>query len=164
MTRPIKYGILIVALICLILAGCRRSEPYGSLDLNFQNATSANIRVVKYKSPVNSEISLFSLEPQGSASEIADTYGGEPSYQGEIVQYFISDSIIVYFNDSLKVVHLIKNSTQYPEADDAYLGAEESGNIANVVNYNTEYIDRDAYRATYTFTQQDLDYAIAINE
>lgn len=159
--RIIGFSIFI---IFLTLAGCKRSEPNGNFRLIFQNETSASIRVVQYKSLVDVEIFLFELEPQASEIEDIQTYGGVPEYQHEITSYFASDSIVVFYNDTLRVVHLIKDSSKYPDANEMYIGFEEAGNISNVEYYNLQRDSEDAYRGTYTFTQEDLDYAIAINE
>lgn len=162
LSAAMKLNSLFIFLILISLLGCRRSEPFGALQLSYINSTSASIRVVKHYNDM--EVLLFEVDPHGLYDYTIETYGGVPAYQGEINQFFVSDSIAVIFNDTLKVIHLVKNSSQFPGANEGYLGTEEMGNIINVDNYYTEYINRDSYRATYTFAQEDLSYAVAINE
>jgi|SRR5690554_3665894 len=152
----------------VLLFGCK-PEPSGTLEVEFYNSSSASISILK--SGIGDTLeTYFTLLSANDVFTISESQMGEgvSSLFGGIIP---ADSLIVVFNDSLKMVHIrfvegSGGSSQF-EGRNEIIWRNQPRSLMNLDSYTQE--DRGDNRnehiiARYYFTEEDLEYAIGIYE
>jgi len=86
-----------------------------------------------------------------------------------VFQYALTaDSLVVVFNDSLRIVHLVQvegsfSSSQFDDRADIFW-LDNPRNLKNLNSYILDHINEESVRARYEFTESDLEHAISIYE
>ena len=149
--------IVLFIVIIPILVSCK-PEPEATLTLEFSNASSADISVQR-RGVGDSVETYFSLNSEQDVFSVsASQTGGSVSslFRGMIIP---ADSVIVVFNDSLKIVHIrfvegSGGSSQYEGRTDI-IWRNQPRIVLNLDSYAQEDRgdDRNEYViARYTFT------------
>ena len=76
------------------------------------------------------------------------------------------DSVLVIFNDSLKLVHLTLRTNSAQDSigiRENVILFDDPRNIYNINSYATERVTESRWKAKYTVMQEDFEYAIEVN-
>src|SRR5690554_1145406 len=151
----------------ILLFGCK-PEPAAHLVIDIYNTSSANILV--QRNMLSHSDTFFILVPiDGFFSVSHSAMGGAvPSLFGSTMR---ADSLIVVFNDSLKIVHLPRMEGTWGaigfEGRSDIIWRNQPRSLMNLDSYTQE--DRGDGRnehiiARYYFTDEDLQHAISVYE
>ena len=158
--------IIIVGLVA-ILCSCK-PEPTSSLLVEVSNTSSSNI--FAQRNILSHADTLFVLIPNhGIFSTSYSDIGGD--FSSIFDGIMLSDSLIVLFNDSLKIVHIplvegTFGSSQF-EGRPEIIWRNHPRSLMNLESYTLEERGNDRNEnviARYTFTEEDLEYAISVYE
>lgn len=169
-----------LVLFCVVIATCSscgldRNTISSALYLQYTNQASRNISVVIF--PISNYygydtlwFSLASGENFTSESYRSDDVEKSPgvfdTFVPEMYGIFqFVDSAGVVFSDSLLVTHysrVIPYDSLSSPSDPIYY--QQPRNIFNFENYSIEKINESDFKATYIFTESDLNYADSIHE
>lgn len=158
---------IFVIIFAVFLIGCK-PEPDALLKLEIYNTSSANILV--QRNILGHSDTLFILVPiEGFFSASNSAMGGDvPSLFGGTMR---ADSLIVVFNDSLKIIHLPRMEGTWGaigfEGRSDIIWHNQPRSLMNLDSYTQE--DRGDGRnehiiARYYFTDEDLEHAISVYE
>lgn len=169
-----KYFIYI--LVVVLLNACATDSKLNSSDLflRFDNQTTRTVSVSVF--PIDRGYShdtiWFSissgqsfLSEQFVSDEFLKNSDSFKTFNPEIYPVFILDSAQVIFSDSLLVTHysrVIPYDSLSSPSDPIYY--QQPRNIFNFENYSIEKINETDFKATYIFTESDLNYADSIHE
>ena len=159
--------IVLLIVVLAILVSCK-PEPETTLTLEFSNASSANIIVKKYIGQDSLTLMNLSSDHQWVSPTFSDMGGDVPS----LFQYsFTADSLVVVFSDSLKIIHIPYNegsqSTAQFDGKPEIIWRNQPRSLRNLDSYTLEDRGDDRNQkviARYTFTEEDLEYAISVYE
>ena len=158
---------IFVIIFAVFLFGCK-PESDALLELEIYNTSSANILV--QRNILSQSDTLFILVPiEGFFSVSRSAMGGDvPSLFGGTMR---ADSLIVVFNDSLKIIHLPRMEGTWGaigfEGRSDIIWRNQPRSLMNLDSYTQE--DRGDGRnehiiARYYFTDEDLEHAISVYE
>lgn len=160
----LTIGLLLVS----IISGCVEKEIF--LNTNFRNSTNKTIQVYIY--PTSSsfpETNWYTLAPSEMIKVLdTSTRGSSPSNKlpNSLFPSFLStDSSVVVFSDTLRVTHYTgRYSNDQDTIRENVIAFDDSRNMFNEENFTVEKTGENTFEATYSFTEDDVEYAISINE
>ncbi len=159
----------IVGLFCAItISGCIEKET--DVSIIYANATSRNIQVFTYPGDpffLSSDTSWFILAPFEEITALTISDRGESStFPNNIFPFFDgADSSVVVFSDTMHVTHFtVFFSRDQDTIREDVISYEDSRNIFNQAYFTIEKTGENSFKATYSFTEDDVGYAISINE
>jgi hypothetical protein len=100
-------------------------------------------------------------------NSVRDNFDGEYNSVPTEVVPLLGDSVAVVFNDTLRVIHrFISKNQEIPELKDRsnIIWYGEARNIYDANSYSSEKVSNGVFHLTYTFTEEDLEYSIKVNE
>ncbi len=155
--RPLYF------LFISLLIGC---DPEKETDLHtiFSNQTSVVVSMQDYYDNNPGSLNYVFL-PGNEEVYATHSRGGTDSFPRQLF-WVQSDSIVVIFSDSLRIVHLSRElslDTIFQSRAEIVL-YESSRNLNNLSSYAQQQINEGFYEARYTFNEEDLNYAISIYE
>ena len=167
--------LLIFLLSTLLLISCNDNNlTSSSLYLQFSNQATRTISVSVFPSDLrySADTVWFIIEPgqiftsqNFRSDEFLKQSDSFSSFNPEIYPIFNLDSAQVIFSDSLLVTHYSRvipyDSLSSPSAPIYY---HQPRNIFNFDNYSVEKINESGFKATYIFTENDVNYADSIHE
>jgi hypothetical protein len=160
MKKTLRYFLLfIVATSC----GPEEGETVMSYEFSSEISTQ-KVEILGYEDGNNSVYysdSAASLSLKDFADRLYDSW---PTENATIS--LPRDSILIIFNDSLKLVHLTlrdNDETDSLSMRGNILLFDDPRNIYKIESYDTERARDDRWTAHYTVTQSDLEYAIEVN-
>jgi len=163
-----KIWTLTHGLLCLVfISGCIEKET--ELTLYYANATNRTIQVFTYpgdpfsSSSDSSWFNLSSFEKIGlQTTSVRGEYSSLPN--GIFPSFSKVDSCVVVFSDTLQVTHFTRSySLDQDTIREDVIAYGDSRNMLNQEYFNIESTG-EHFKATYTFTEEDIEYAISINE
>lgn len=79
--------------------------------------------------------------------------------------YLTIDSCVVVFSDTLRVTHFTRfYSLDQDTIREDVIAYDDERNIFNQAYFNIEKTGENSFKATYHFTEEDVAYAVSINE
>lgn len=162
------YRITLALLCATSISGCIEKET--TLSLYYENITDRHIQVFTFPGDpfsVSSDTSWFDLTPFEEIRVRSFSNRGESStLQSDIFPNFsMTDSCVVVFSDTLKVTHFTRSfSLDQDSIREDVIGYDDGRNMFNQAIFSIERTGDNLFKATYTFTTEDVDYAISINE
>lgn len=156
-----------VHFICTFLfAGCIERES--EISLHYQNNTKRTVDVFTFPGdPFSSspDTNWFKLYPSDEIRVLTTSVRGSAAPENIFPSFASTDSCVVIYSDSLIVTHFTRfYSLDQDTIRQDVITYDDDRNIVNPAFFNIEQISDDNYKATYTFTEEDVDYAISINE
>ncbi len=167
-------------LFCVVIATCSscgldRNTISSALYIQYTNQTSRKISAVIF--PISNyygyDTLWFTLAPGENftsesyrSDDVEKSPGVFDTFNPEVYGTFQAvDSAQVIFSDSLLVIHYSRripyDSLTSPTAPIYY---QQPRNIFNFDNYSVEKINESDFKATFIFTESDVNYADSIHE
>jgi hypothetical protein len=150
----------------LLIASCQ-PEDETRVIFRFMNETMvSDVEITSYFNGM--ERIYFSNSQVADPIETLDydgIYESFPVYRANV--FLLSDSAVVVFNDTLRVIHrIIDRNQEISELSDRenIIWFDDDRNIYNLNSYDIDRLQEDEWRADYRITQEDLEYAIEVNE
>ena len=157
--------ILIYSIVLNILTSCGPEEGETIMTSEFSSVIAAhNVQIIGYAGSNTSILysdSLGSTTLKVGADGLYDTW---PS--GDTNISVPRDSVLIIFNDTLKLVHLTLQTNAAPDSiliRDNIILFDDPRNIYNINSYATERVTESRWTARYTVVQEDLEYALEVN-
>jgi hypothetical protein len=147
---------LIFISFCLFLLSCQK-EKVGNTNSVIRNSTNFVIKLLPYKNGILDNSNLKELPPNTDLVVYTANVRGktlEPCF-GTLLQPY--DSILVTFNDSIKIPH-IKFNLPYSGTHKILFNSNRSISNQNNWTQNIESEDKYSIRGRFTFTFVYQDY------
>lgn len=151
--------------LLIVSSGCTEEET--SLNMNYRNSTNRTIRVFLYPGTTSlPDTNWFNLEPSEQITvESTGTDGSQASLKDVFPLFIPKDSAVVLISDSIKMTHFTPSYSQDQDGfRETVIAYNDNRNIFNQAYFNIQQPMESVYEVTYTFTEEDVDYAISINE
>ena len=161
-----RNGVITITCLLAILGSCK-PEPETLLNTRIVNMTSVLVEIDDqkcYSSPLSSDKIL--LNPGEECNETNYHRGGTNNFPVRLFTFFV-DTFVVCFADTLRIVHvgpwLSLDSTLFQGREEIIL-YDDPRNLYNLDSYEKGRLKDYSYEAKYTFTEEDLEYAISVYE
>lgn len=156
-----RKGIYFLFMI-VVLTSCIK-EKYTTIQSFLINNTIYTIKILPYKSGAVDVGDTIKILPNQS---FKFGYNHSRGLTGQGIMYsdyWDSDSMLVFFNDSFKVVHYFGETPTNPPAK--YLPKTSNRNLFNYLSFGYEQEDKSKYSRinTYTYRFEESDYEFAKN-
>lgn len=156
-----------VHFICTFLfAGCIERES--EISLHYQNNTKRTVDVFTFPGdPFSSspDTNWFKLYPSDEIRVLTTSVRGSAAPENIFPSFASTDSCVVIYSDSLIVTHFTRfYSLDRDTISEDVIAFDDSRNIFNQDHFDIEKIGDNQFKATYHFSEEDVDYAISINE
>lgn len=157
--------ILIYSIVLNILTSCGSEEGETIMTSEFSSVIAAhNVQIIGY---AGSNTSILYSDSLGSTTHKVGADGLYDTWPtGETNISVPRDSVLIIFNDTLKLVHLTLRTNDEPDSlmmRENILYFDDPRNIYNINSYYTERVSESSWMAKYKVVQSDLDYAIEVN-
>lgn len=152
----------------IAISSCVEKET--ELSVYYVNTTDRNIQLFTFPGEpfsVSSDTSWFNISPfENHRVHTTSIRGESSSLPSNMFPFFTpTDSCVVVFSDTLRVPHFtIRYSRNQDTVREDVIAFDDSRNIFNQDYFDIEKIGDNQFKATYHFTEEDVDYAISINE
>ena len=153
--------IIIIVGLSIFIGSCK-PEDETHLIIRYINDTTVPIKFDNYFD----DQTMVNIFPGEEHSSTSNHRCGSNSFPLRLF-YFPDDSIIVDFADTLRIVHLSRwfsNDSAFYQGRGEIVLYNDSRSIYNLDSYIKSNPTDNGYEARYTFTQEDLEYAISVYE
>lgn len=151
-----------LALLCLCCV-----DENTTLTLRVENQLQQDLKLVFYTPPEIADSSIINLTANGKYENGRNDKGASENYPlalHRIPPFPIADSVKISFNDSVWVMHVMRESGMTDTLQHAIIYFSENRNIFNTDSYIKGKVSDNNFIGRYIIGQEDLDYAILLNE
>lgn len=151
-----------LALLCLSCV-----DENTTLTLRVENQLQQDLKLVFYTSPEIADSSIINLSANGNYENARNDKGASENYPltlHKVPPFPIADSVKICFNDSVCVMHVMRESGMTDTLQYAIIYFSDNRNIFNTDSYVKAKVSDNNFIGRYTISQEDLDYAILLNE